>query len=60
MQATTPTTTARRTVFERRSDELPEAFSEPERVGLLAFAAVEVGFDRFCIALRFDNDGESV
>lgn len=39
--------------------ELEAAFSAAELVELLTFAAVEVGFDRFCIALRLDTDGES-
>jgi alkylhydroperoxidase family enzyme len=40
-------------------DELREAFTDAELVELLTFAAVEVGFDRFCVALRLDTDGES-
>ncbi|WP_254544064.1 carboxymuconolactone decarboxylase family protein [Halomarina pelagica] len=40
-------------------DDLRDAFGEEGLVELLAFAALEVGFDRFCIALQLDTTEES-
>lgn len=39
--------------------ELREEFSEAEAVELLLFASLEVGLDRFCIALELDTTEES-
>lgn len=39
--------------------ELRDAFADEEVVELLLFAALEVGLDRFCIALRLDTTEES-
>ncbi|SEP08042.1 hypothetical protein SAMN04487948_11343 [Halogranum amylolyticum] len=38
---------------------LQEPFTEEEFIELLIFASIEVGFDRFCIALRLDTTTES-
>lgn len=38
---------------------LGDAFTDEEIVELLLFAALEVGLDRFCIALRLDTTGAS-
>lgn len=38
---------------------LRESFSDPELLELLLFASLEVGLDRFCIALRLDTTEES-
>lgn len=40
-------------------DELAAAFSEPELVELLLFASLEIGLDRFTIALNLDTTEES-
>lgn len=40
-------------------DSLRETFTDEELVELLLFASLEVGLDRFCIALRLDTDEES-
>lgn len=37
--------------------DLEEAFTEAEIIELLLFASLEVGLDRFCIALRLDTTG---
>jgi len=39
-------------------EELREQFTDEEIVELLLFAGLEVGLDRFCIALRLDTTGE--
>ena len=38
---------------------LESAFTDAELVELLLFASLEVGLDRFCIALRLDTTPES-
>lgn len=40
-------------------EELRGAFTDDELVELLLFGSLEVGLDRFCIALRLDTTGES-
>ncbi|MFC7154877.1 carboxymuconolactone decarboxylase family protein [Halomarina halobia] len=40
-------------------DDLRDEFGREGLVELLMFAALEVGFDRFCIALRLDTTEES-
>lgn len=40
-------------------DELREEFTEAEVIELLLFAGLEVGLDRFCIALTLDTTDES-
>lgn len=40
-------------------EELRAAFTDEEIVELLLFASLEVGLDRFCIALRLDTTAES-
>lgn len=40
-------------------DELREEYSEDAIIELLLFAGLEVGLDRFCIALRLDTTEES-
>lgn len=40
-------------------DDLRDAFDDAGAVELLLFASLEVGLDRFCIALELDTAGES-
>lgn len=40
-------------------EDLREAFTDEEIVEMLLFASLEVGLDRFCIALRLDTTEES-
>ena len=40
-------------------DSLQEAFGDAETIELLLFASLEVGLDRFCIALELDTTDAS-
>lgn len=47
------------TVDDAFFEDLQAAFAEPELVELLLFGSLEVGLDRFCMALRLDTTEES-